>query len=643
MGKRKLIGVITALPESIHAKRVLNGIFAQCEKYDYNVAVFAPMINVSSKNTEYLKGELNIYELPNFDMLDAVIVDVISINADNVTYVTDQIIGRLKSECDKPVISLNVPLSDYPVAQNSDSPIFKEIVDHVIDGHNVRDVLFLTGQKGYNIAEERADAFRRYMGEKGIAVSEDSIIYGDFWYSSGTKLADDIIAGKIHKPEAVICASDHMAIGFVNRIVKLGIKVPEDIIVTGFEATQESILNNLTITSFESNASQSAADAVDMIRNQIEPEAEIIPYSIGEKGHIHCAISCGCMSDTTNLVKEFREAFYNIYPDYEKEDFYVNADIGQLMEGYILEIFSGSTTPQECLENIYMMTYMNKPYKNFYLCLNKNWLDTEQVIESGYPDRMKIVVHTAQELNTGFFKDNEAIEFDTSIMLPQLWEDTAEPSVFYFSTVHFMEKTYGYAVLHRFMSESPTVNLVYRNWLRFVNMSLEMVQAKNKLMMLSVRDEMTGAYNRRGMKMKIDEMVSNAEKDDLLYVFVIDMDGLKYINDTFGHNDGDLGIKTVYMAASAIMTPDEICVRAGGDEFYVFGVGKIDEQTLEKDSEVFTQKLKQLNENLDKPYVITASIGYAYSSVENLHINNVINTADERMYRNKIERKKQRI
>ncbi|MBR4096882.1 MAG: GGDEF domain-containing protein [Oscillospiraceae bacterium] len=643
MGKRKLIGIITALPESVHAKRVLKGVFAQCEKYGYNAAVFAPMINVSSQNTGYLKGELNIYELPNFDMLDAVIIDMISIIEGEVYYVADRLIERLGTEYKKTVIALNVPFENYPVAQNSDSPIFKEIVDHIADAHNARDILFLTGQKGYNIAEERADAFRKYMTEKGLDVSDDNIVYGDFWYTSGANLADDIISGKIHRPEAVICASDHMAIGLVNRLVKFGIKVPDDIIVTGFEATQESILNNLTVTSFESNASQTAADAVDMIRKQIEPDEEIIPYSVGEKGHIRRAMSCGCKADTTNLTKEFREAFYNIYPDYEREDFYVNADIGQLMEEYIGETFSASTNPQECLKNIYMKTYINKPYKNFYLCLNENWLDTECENEKGYPERMKIVVHTAQELNTGFYADNEAVEFESRIMLPQLLEETDKPSVFYFSAIHFMEKSYGYAVLQRHLDDSPTVNLVYRNWLRFVNISLEMVQAKNKLMMMSVRDEMTGAYNRRGMKMKIDEMLSRASADDMLYVFVIDMDGLKYINDTFGHNDGDLGIKTVYMAASSIMTPNEICVRAGGDEFYVFGIGKVDEQTLASDAERFTQKLQQLNKNIDKPYVVSASIGYAYSSIENLHINNVINTADERMYRNKIERKKQRI
>ena len=538
---------------------------------------------------------------------------------------------------------MNIPFENYPVSQNDDSVIFREITEHMLDEHNVRDIYFLTGQKGYNIAEDRVAAFRQLMSERGIPVPDENIFYGDFWYSGGAALADDIISGKVHKPEAVICASDHMAIGLVNRLVKNGIKVPDDIIVTGFEATKESLLNNITITSFESNASQIAADAVDMIRKQIEPDAEIIPYSFGNHGHIHHAMSCGCKSDATNLTKAFREAFYNIYPDYEREDFYVNADIGQLMEEYIGETFSASTTPQECLENIYMKTYINKPYKNFYLCLNKNWLDTECERENGYPDRMKIVVHTAQELNTGFYEDEKAIEFDTGLMLPQLYEETDEPSVFYFSAIHFMAKTHGYAVLHRSMNDSPTVNLVYRNWLRLVNISLEMVQAKNKLMMLSVRDEMTGVYNRRGMKMKVEELVSKAKKDDMLYVFVIDMDGLKYINDTFGHNDGDLGIKTVYMAASATMTPDEICVRAGGDEFYIFGTGKIDEQILVKDAENFTAKLQQLNENIDKPYVISASIGYAYSNIDGLCINDVINTADERMYRSKIERKKQRI
>ena len=641
MGKHKLIGVITSFPESIHAKRVLEGIFAQCQKYDYDVAVFTSMTNVCSSHADYLTGELNIYELPNFDMLDGIIVDTIPITEDGVIRVAEHINERLDKEYNGPVAVLNVPIGNYHTVVNNDSTIFREITEHVLSVHNITDIYFLTGQKGYSIAEERTEIFRQVMNEHGITVTDDMIFYGDFWYTSGKELADKIVSGEVRRPRAIICASDHMAIGLVNRLNEGGIRVPEDIIVTGFEATQEAALNEIPITSFESNAAKTAADAVDYIRGIIDPDAEIIPYDAEKSGHIHPAMSCGCSPDIAHSFRMFKEAFYYTYRDFS-EPALSNIDIGQLMEGYVAEHFSGSSDPQDCLKNIYMFTYMNSPYRNFYLCLLENWLDTEKTIIKGYPEKMKICVHTAQQLGTGFYDEDKAITFDAKDMLPYLRDERPEPSVFYFMPVHFMGKTYGYAVLERSF-EKGTINLVHRNWLRFVNTALEMVQAKNKLMMMSVRDEMTGAYNRRGMRMKIDELIERTADDDIVYAFVIDMDGLKYINDTFGHNDGDLGIKTICTAATAIMKPDEICVRAGGDEFYILGSGKVSEEQLMKRTDEFTEKLKELNDSANKPYTISASIGFAYSGKENLHINSIINAADEKMYRNKIERKKQRI
>jgi diguanylate cyclase (GGDEF)-like protein len=80
---------------------------------------------------------------------------------------------------------------------------------------------------------------------------------------------------------------------------------------------------------------------------------------------------------------------------------------------------------------------------------------------------------------------------------------------------------------------------------------------------------MTGAYNRRGMELLLDEMLIKASATDSVLAFVIDMDRLKYINDTFGHEEGDYGINAVCDAARSITENGEICVRAGGDEFYV--------------------------------------------------------------------------
>jgi PleD family two-component response regulator len=71
--------------------------------------------------------------------------------------------------------------------------------------------------------------------------------------------------------------------------------------------------------------------------------------------------------------------------------------------------------------------------------------------------------------------------------------------VFYFAAVHFGDNTLGYDMLQRELSDKHLLNLVFRNWLRLVNNSLEMARAKNRYVQLSTKDNMTGLYNRRGM------------------------------------------------------------------------------------------------------------------------------------------------
>ena len=135
MKKRKLIGVITVLPECTHAQRVLSGVFEQCEKYGYDVAVFAPMTTLSHSYEVYRKGELNIWELINFELLDGVIVDTISLINNGDETIKDAFCKKLETECKKPVVSLDFPLGDYPVAKSSNNPVFYEIMEHVLDYH----------------------------------------------------------------------------------------------------------------------------------------------------------------------------------------------------------------------------------------------------------------------------------------------------------------------------------------------------------------------------------------------------------------------------------------------------------------------------------------------------------------------------
>ncbi len=643
MSRRRKIGLITAVPESVHSSRVLRGIFSQCEKYGYDVAVFASLTHVCSAQREYLEGELNIYELINFDSLDGVIVDVIQLIENDVTDVLERIGGILSERCRKPVVTLSLPLENYPVANNSDSPVFREITEHLLDVHDISRIYFLTGPEENSIAKERLNVFLEVMHERNIEVPPEHIFYGDFWYTAGSQLGERLASGELPMPQAVICASDHMAIGLANRLAEKGVRVPQDVIITGFEATQEAALNDISITSFESNAAKTAADAVDMLRRQMEPEADILPYDDENTKHIHAGMSCGCLPDFLHSAKVFKESFYYLYRDYTQEKLFENIDIGQLMEGYAPEMLTGSESAEKCLENIYLTTYYLRPYNGFYLCLRDDWLTASDINRCGYPPKMEIAVYTTPDLDSGFFGSGNSIEFDTSLMLPYMHEEHDDPNVYYFSAVHFNEKSYGYAVLERKLSEERRINLVYRNWLRFVNTSLEMVQTRNRLEALSVRDQMTGAYNRRGMDKALSQMLEQAKEGDMLLVCVIDMDGLKYINDNFGHNEGDFGIKLVYSAADSVAVTGEICVRAGGDELYIIGAGRYTEADVEARIKRFNDYLTENSRLSGKPYTVTASAGYSLTAVcDGIDVNAAIKEADERMYKNKTDRKKQR-
>ena len=636
---RKNICFITARPEKSHGKRMLDGIFTQCRKYGYNVTVVSSLTHLQNFAKTFSTGEQNIYNLIDYSCFDAVILDTIALTEDYSGAVMRKISNRIQKDCHVPVVALIVPYRNFHCIGNCNEPILREMCRHVIEVHNKKNICILTGHKGHSEAESRLAVFLDEIQKHGLSVSDEHIIYGDFWYDSGIKLADDLLDGTVSMPEAIICASDHMALGLIEKLTLGGVKIPEDLIVIGYEGTDEAALSKITLTTYESNEKQSAADAVDYIRKQLEPDAEIDPFINDINNNLHCGMSCGCEPDTERSTNKFHDALYITIRNYSSAEFTENVDIGQLMESYVFEKLTSSGTPKRCIDNIYENTNLIEPFTNFYLCLLDNWLDIDSELITGYPEKMRLVLASSNNGEMSFHDDSQSFLFDTSKMIPRMHEDCDVPYVFYFSAIHFNEKTLGYAVLQRELDCERYVNLVYRNWLRFVNNSLEMVRTKYKYMISAVRDQMTGLLNRRGMYEKLDILMNASKSADRLFVAVVDMDKLKYVNDTYGHSEGDYCITAVASAAQKVTMTDELCVRAGGDEFFIIGVGDYDESDINKRIKKFTSTMQNLSDNSGKEYVITASIGCAVGSKDSF--DETLSAADKEMYINKQKRKKE--
>ena len=643
MGRRKRIGLLAAFPEIVHVRRIMEGISSQCQKYDYDLCVFASSTHLTFPHENYARGESNIYELINFDELDGVILDYTTLTGDPGDRVLKRLTERLSYYKDLPVCCLEVPAGEAHLIVNDNELALRETCRHVIEVHGRKNICILTGHKGNPVAEERLSIFLDEMGKHGLSALPEHIVYGDFWYFSGDALARKIASNEISRPDAVICASDCMAIGLMDRLSKNGIKVPDDIVVVGFDATDEATTNQIPLTSCDPGDVAMGADAVDYLRSKMDPGKELMPYEKNASLQIHLGASCGCKMDPAYATKKFRNALYVSSYNMANEDYVGQTSIGSLMESYAMEGFTASKTAEECLQNIFNYADLLKPFRNFYLCLKEDWLDMGNVSYEGYPENMRIYVASTMIGEESFYGEGEAISFKTSEMLPKLNQNRKEASAFFFSPVHFDGALLGYAVLQKDLCEKPTLNTVYRTWLRYINNALEMTRSKERLQTLSVRDEMTGAYNRRGMYERYREMLAASKEGDALFVSVIDMDGLKYVNDTFGHGEGDLGIKTVCSALFAVAGEKEICVRSGGDEFFLIGIGKYSREEEAARAKAFTAEISKRSEELNKPYNVSASIGCAvFVNCRQVSLDNALSEADERMYRYKVRNRRHR-
>ncbi len=642
--RRKRIGLFVSFPETAHVRRVTEGVRRRCEQYNYDLCVFAASVHVSFPMDDYVKGEASVYELANFDELDGLVFDHSTLSGSADDFVIKRLQERLKNYPDIPACSLESELEGTKFIDNDNEETLRELCRHAIEVHGKKKLCILTGFQGNYVAEKRLEYMLDEIEKHGLSVPLEHRVYGDFWYSSGDKLAQDIADGKIERPEAVLCTSDCMAIGLINKLTKLGIKVPEDIVVLGFDASDEGTMNFITLSSYDPNDIDMGERAVDYIRSVIQPGEALAKRAEKNIGEFHPGASCGCETDPLYVIRHIRRQVHSNAYNYASQAEDEAVSVGALMETYVIEKFTAAKSVDECMGNIFGSAHLLRPYSNLYLCLNEDWLDITNSKEEGFTKYLNIYVRCSNIGLQPLCGTESVVRYETAKMLPRLDEERETPSIFYFSSLHFNGKVMGITVLEREITDTYLLNIVNRNWLRYINNALEMMRSKHRLEMISIMDEMTGAYNRRGMYSRFNDMLEAVQPGDSLFVSVVDMDGLKYINDTFGHKEGDFGIKTICQVLKETARYGEICVRSGGDEFFLIGIGKYEKEDEAQRALEFTEAIEKRSAELAREYKISASMGCViYEDPKQISLDNALSEADERMYHYKFRNRRHRI
>lgn len=150
-------------------------------------------------------------------------------------------------------------------------------------GH--RRIAHLTGPAGNTLTQERAGGVRGALAQAGLA--EHAVLQGDFTIASGQRAARDLLSGPV-LPSAVICHNDEMACGLMGELQRSGLRVPEDISVTGFDNIEMSAHLTPGLTTIQQHRMDLGAKAAGTLLALLEggtpPSATVMPVHLVGRG-----------------------------------------------------------------------------------------------------------------------------------------------------------------------------------------------------------------------------------------------------------------------------------------------------------------------------------------------------------------------
>ena len=164
--------------------------------------------------------------------------------------------------------------------------------------------------------------------------------------------------------------------------------------------------------------------------------------------------------------------------------------------------------------------------------------------------------------------------------------------------------------------------------------------AEEMLRLLSLTDELTGLYNRRGFSTLSEQQfrIANRDRKPLLLVSA-DLDGLKGINDTFGHAEGDLALIETAAILRECVRQSDIVARIGGDEFVMLLTGGDEGFDTQKLVDRLQKLIDKHNRKRNSGWEIVISIGFARRSPDSgQSLDDLIVRADRMMYEEKKKR-----
>jgi diguanylate cyclase (GGDEF)-like protein/PAS domain S-box-containing protein len=266
-------------------------------------------------------------------------------------------------------------------------------------------------------------------------------------------------------------------------------------------------------------------------------------------------------------------------------------------------------------DSIYLV---DRDYK--YVFMNEKHLSRLGLSGNEYIGRSYREFHSAEKMGWFVKEANEVFNKGTSVRHEY---KSPKDGKYYLLTLSPVKKSDGTVTALTVVSKDIT----------------ELKVMEENLRMLSLTDELTGLYNRRGFLTFVEQLLKLSKRQKTgIFLLYADVDNLKSINDTWGHQEGDLALKEIADIFRENYRESDVIARIGGDEFVVIPVG-----TTGDSIEIITTRLQKAleirNAKRKRGYNVSLSSGISYYDPENpCSIDELLAQADKLMYEQKSNR-----
>ncbi len=629
----KNIAVILSALAQDNQRKLFNGMIAACKETDCNLYFFSNYINFSESGDSEI-GSYHIMKLPDFKEFDgAIIAKNITRHRETAEYVTKKL-----QDSGIPAVSIDVDIEGMSKVGVSSYEAQAEAVEHMILEHNCKEVYYISGPQVNLEGKKRYQAYCDTLAKHNIPYEEEHVHYGDFSIAGGRAAGRKFLKGG-NRPEAVVCANDDMAMGFMEYLEENGIRVPEDIKVTGFDDGEFAQISTPPLTTVNKNQWECGHRAVYEVLELIEGkpvEDYLAPCSLKVRG------SCGCQVCDEMELSELKKLYRNDRILTQR-----SADMIRNMASR----FSGMERPEQLLEELKGFILKIQDMEAFYVCLCDKGVVFAKSDDNmnGSLDITPAQMDYTEEISIPVaFENGEFTSYGlyrSGAVLPEECKAKTGGNYYIFSPINYLRLCYGYCVIKN--SRFPADNLLYYSWIVNIGIGLENIRKwmllKDTVVKLNgvwAYDMLTHLYNRAGFYHNVKGILNNIQrKNKMAFILFMDIDGLKLANDTLGHEIGDWMIREMAEVVKMNLTDDQIAMRYGGDEFVVFGSIASEDEALAL-SEKLRETMRSRNQLNDNLFELKASMGVSTYKVEEIvNLDALIEEADKKMYEEKRRRK----